>query len=177
MDWHKIWNKKKRFNGYKFKNQDEYNKFIIETTKNIHINDGSTILDIGCGDGYAINYFLKSRNLKNCNVYGIDFSNISIKYATNTFPGNYIIHDIKEQFPFRDNMFDNIFCLSVLFYLDSENELDCVIDEINRMVKPSGYIFLGNCLDLNNKEKNLLMRKKYVVRIQTSIYYQKIYIK
>ena len=67
-NWKKIWNNMKineenvyEFNGYKFKNNEEYYKFIFELTKNIVIKENQKILDIGCGNGSFINEVLKKK--------------------------------------------------------------------------------------------------------------------
>lgn len=57
------------------------------------IEDGTTVLDAGCGTGEFVN-FLKSKK-ENCNVCGIDFSEAAIKEAKRKYPKNaFLVQDV-----------------------------------------------------------------------------------
>ena len=157
-DWEKIWNKREfneaknyEYNGYKFKNEDEYDKFIFELTKNIEIKNNQKILDIGCGNGSLMNKLFKNKNIKNYELTGIDFCIKNIQYANLNYKGTFITHNIKDTLPFEDNTFDVILCISTLFYLETEKELINVLNEIDRVGKEDCIIFLGNCMDFDKK--------------------------
>lgn len=163
-DWKKIWNRRDfnesknyEYNGYKFKNDGEYDTFIFEITKNLTIKNDQKILDIGCGNGSFIDKILKNKSVESYNLTGIDFCKKSIDYANKHFNGNFINHDIKDGLPFEDNYFDVIICISTLFYLTNEIELQKVLSEIKRVCKDDSIIFLGNCMDFDKQiiAKNL----------------------
>ena len=179
-DWKRIWNnrefnesKKYEYNGYKFKNEDEYHKFIFEITKNITIKNNQKILDIGCGNGSFINEILKNNSIKSYDLTGIDFCKKSIDYANKHFNGNFINHDIKDVFPFEDNCFDVIICISTLFYLTNEIELQKVLSEIKRVSKDDSTIFLGNCMDFNKQILAKKLREKTHPLESTHLYIKK----
>ena len=184
MSWNKIWNNRKidknnlyDHNGYSFKSNIEYIKFIKEITSNIIIPNNSKILDIGCGNGSFTNEMLKMKNIDNTNIFGLDFCKENIKHANKNYNGTYILHDIANKLPFENNYFNVILCVSSLFYLKNLDQLDNVIKEIKRVSKKNCLIFFGNCMDEEKKDianeirkethhkesKHLYINKKYFI--------------
>lgn len=176
-DWNKReFNESKQYeyNGYIFKNEDEYHKFIFEITKNITIKNNQKILDIGCGNGSFINKILKNNSIESYDLTGIDFCKKSIDYANKHFNGNFINHDIKDILPFEDNSFDVIICISTLFYLTNEIELQKLLSEIKRLSKDDSIIFLGNCMDFDKKILAKNLREKTHPLKSTHLYIKKL---
>ena len=184
MDWCKIWNSNKisndineensyKHNGYLFNNNCEFHKFIEEISKSINIKNGDHILDIGCGNGYFLNYLINKRNLINCKIYGFDFSEKNINIAKKYFPGNYFVHDMHDLLPFEPNYFDVIICTSCLFYIDNENSLYNLIGEIERVSKIQSVIFFGNCMDIEKKNIAESIRKDTHSHISEHLYIHK----
>ena len=179
-NWKDIWNKRKynesryyEYNGYKFENENEYDKFIFELTKNIKIKNNKKILDIGCGNGSFINKVLFNKNIEHYDLTGIDFCNKSIKYANKNYKGNFINHDIKDILPCKDNLFDVVLCISTLFYLTNEIELQQLLNEIKRVCKEDGVIFLGNCMDFDKQILAQELREKSHSLKSTHLYIKK----
>ena len=98
----------------------------------------------------------------------------SIDYANKHFNGNFINHDIKDVFPFEDNYFDVIICVSTLFYLNHEIELQQVLSEIKRVCKDDSIIFLGNCMDFDKKVLAKKLREKSHSLKSTHLYIKKL---
>lgn len=175
MDWDEIWRNRYinkdviyDYNGYTFENSDQYLQFILEICKYLDIKDNSTILDICCGNGSFLQYYIKSKNIKNCKIYGIDISNENIKYANDNYEGNYFCGDMKDKFNFDDNTFDYIINISSIQYLKNDLELKILLDKIKRVLKKDGTIFLGNiydkdkCDDIFLKNNHYLTSKKFI---------------
>jgi len=179
MDWKKIWNRIEinNLNGYLFNSNFEYIKFIEEITNKLHIKDDIKILDIGCGNGEFIHELLKIKKINNCNVYGLDFNEKSINYANKNFKGNYIVHDIKKKLPYQNNEFDLVICVGVLFYLNNEEQLKFVLNEIRRVSKKTSTLFLGSCMDEEKKELSLNIRKKTHSKSSVHLYINKKFLK
>ena len=157
-NWENIWNTRNyneknifEYNGYIFNSADEYKKFIIEMGKVIEISDNDTILDIGCGNGSFSNILIKSKNITNYKLDGIDFCKKSIDYASKHFDGNFIEGNINNNLPYPDNTFNVIICMSTLFYLKDEKSIYSLLQEIDRVRKPNALIYLGNCMDIDKK--------------------------
>jgi glycerol-3-phosphate cytidylyltransferase len=184
MDWHKIWNSDKisndmnaensyKHNGYLFDNPDEFHKFIEEISKSLNIKNNDRILDIGCGNGYFLNYLINKRNLINCQIYGFDFSEKNINIAKKNFIGTYFVHDMHNLLPFDSNYFDVIICTSCLFYMDNENSLYNLMGEIERVSKIQSAIFFGNCMDIEKKNIAESIRKDTHLSSSSHLYIHK----
>jgi SAM-dependent methyltransferase len=97
-------------------------------------DDSDLLLDAGCGNGKNmlvknnINYigfdFSESNN-KICKKKGLDVSTINIK-----------------KIPFRDNIFDHSFTVAVLHHIDNSDDRLVAINELVRVTKPNGTIFI-----------------------------------
>ena len=168
MDWESIWNSTKNittknlyeYNGYQLNSNNEFNNFINEITKDLPVKENIKILDLGCGNGSFSNILLKNKNIQNYELFGLDFCKSNIQYATENYNGTFTVHDIKNKLLFENNVFDLILCVSTLFYLENEEQLNNVLDEIKRVSKEESVIFLGNCMDFEKKELALELRKK-----------------
>ena len=168
MDWEKIWNNRNidtnnviTYNGYQLKDLDSLNKLIEEITKNVILKDNSSILDLGCGNGYVINYLLSLKKVKNCQVYGLDFCENNIVYAKQHYHSfDFQIGDFRKQLPYPSNKFDYVISISSLFYLKDLDELNFLAKEIKRVSKSNAPIFLGNIYDFEKKPIAMTERKK-----------------
>jgi SAM-dependent methyltransferase len=98
----------------------------------------SCYLDIGCFDGSITKAIAKLFNLNKLQTHGVD-----IKYYggecgyTNISFSKYDGINL----PYSDNSFDFITCLMVLHHIP-KNNLNLLMSEINRVMKPNGIIIL-----------------------------------
>jgi ubiquinone/menaquinone biosynthesis C-methylase UbiE len=129
----------------------EYLKMKME--KIIKINRNAKYLDIGCGDGRKTNLISKIFNIKKHNVYGTDIE-IWGPYLSNkkfNFDFKYILKN--EKLDYLDNSFDMITCILTLHHIKN---LDVIISEIHRILKPNG-IFILIEHDILNYMDNLIV--------------------
>lgn len=96
------------------------------------------LLDVGCGGGFLSEEFAKI----GCEVMGMDPSPVLLKAARehateNSLSINYI-EGYGEKIPLDGNCFDYVACCDVLEHVD---DLDRVISEISRVLKPEGVFF------------------------------------
>uniref|UniRef100_A0A6C0F2K1 Cytidyltransferase-like domain-containing protein n=1 Tax=viral metagenome TaxID=1070528 RepID=A0A6C0F2K1_9ZZZZ len=168
MNWSDVWINKNdtiiqhEYNGYKFKNCDEYKTFISEICKNLNLTNNTTILDICCGNGSFIQELIKMKNITNINMYGIDISEINIKYACENYTGNYIVGDIKNPLPYDNNLFDYVIIISSLQYLENDEQLFFLLSEMKRVCKSNGIIFIGNAYDKKMCDDIFFEKKHYM---------------
>lgn len=115
---------------------------IAKVTKQIN----GPILDVGCHSG---TFTKKIADLtKSKEIYGIDISGDSIDAINKRIPfGHFTVADAQDKIPFKDELFDAVYCLEVLEHVDHP---DKVLDEIYRCLK-SG----GTCLILVPSESKL----------------------
>jgi 2-polyprenyl-6-hydroxyphenyl methylase/3-demethylubiquinone-9 3-methyltransferase len=97
-----------------------------------------TLLDVGCGGGFLSEEFAKT----GCDVTGMDPSPVQVKagreHATeNSLSINYI-EGYGEKISLDDDCCDYVACCDVLEHVD---DVDKVISEISRVLKPGGVFF------------------------------------
>lgn len=84
------------------------------------VNDGSHVLDLGCGDGAMLDYLLSA---KNCTGYGIEIAHDKLLACAGR--GVSVIQQDMEKglYLFADNAFDTVLCLSSLQMMKNVEEL------------------------------------------------------
>jgi tRNA (uracil-5-)-methyltransferase TRM9 len=111
--------------GYRWRGIEEHVK-SIETT--------SLILDAGCGNGRNmtiknnrnyIGFDFCEENNKICSKRGLEVSTINIK-----------------RIPIRDSVFDHSFTVAVLHHIEKEDDRVQAINELVRVTRPGGTIFI-----------------------------------
>jgi ubiquinone/menaquinone biosynthesis C-methylase UbiE len=126
-----------------------------------YIDKGASILDVGCGYGRTL-HELYINGYKN--LYGIDFSDKMIERAKNQHP--YIHFDIKHSsdIDFEDKSFDAVILFAVLTCIINNEAQIYLINEIMRVLKPGGIIYINDFLlntDSRNIERYQTFEKKY----------------
>lgn len=117
--------------------------------KKHHIDvKGKTILDIGCGTGFWVQYFA---DLDIGALTGIDISRTSMARLSSIYPSyNFIEGDIASDTLSLDNLnhtFDLILAFTVLYHIVSEEGFDIAIQNIRRFAKAGAYVLIsGNFL-------------------------------
>ena len=137
------------------------------------IPKGSTIGDIGCGNGKNMLY------RKDCTNIGCDFSenlvSICIQKNLNVISGDIL------NITFKDNTFDYTICIAVIHHLSTEEKRKKAISELIRVTKPNGKILIlvwaleqepdsrrkftqqNNMVEWKDKKQNLLGIRYYYV--------------
>ncbi len=110
--------------------------------------DNVTIMDVGAEAG---RFSLLAKN-KNATVVSIDIDSYSLKRLKRKNRNVHIIQADARKLPIKNEVFDVIFMIEVLDYI---NELGEAFDECNRALKPSSPCFLsfGNKSSIKSKIK------------------------
>ncbi len=137
------------------------------------IPPGSTIGDIGCGNGKNMLY------RKDCINIGCDFSKNLVKIC-NHKNLNVIEGDILN-IPFKDNTFDYTICIAVIHHLSTNEKRKTAISELQRITNPNGKILIlvwafeqednsrrkfsqqENFVDWKDKNQKILGKRYYYV--------------
>ncbi len=114
-------------------------------------DDCKDIIDIGCGGGRNIVYFLKN----GCNVYGIDrdanaidtVKQLSKQLAPNNPIENFTVAAV-EDMPFEASSFDLAICSAVLHFANGTAHFDAMLRAIWKVLKPGGYFFARLASDI-----------------------------
>lgn len=108
-------------------------KLIANIINTLYINKDEKILEIGCGAG------LLSTFLKDYDYFGLDYS-ITLVSKHIQLLENIVINFSCTDIIFKDNYFDYVIINSTLEYLNSNEELNKTISEIERITKKGIYI-------------------------------------
>lgn len=115
------------------------------------------ILDYGCGYGRTIKQLKEN---KYANITGVDFSKEMISRARGENPtADFKVID-SGRIPFQDNYFDAVVLLAVLTCVHKNIEQDLILNEIQRVLKPDGIVYINDFM-LNNDKRNLDRYEKY----------------
>jgi len=109
------------------------------------------IIDIGCGGGRNLHYFLQN----GFEVYGIDpnrdavdrVKQLSASLAQANPTENFIVA-VAEDLPYPDNFFDLAICSAVLHFARSHEHFDAMLKSIWNVIKPGGYFFARLASDI-----------------------------
>lgn len=115
------------------------------------------VLDIGCGYGRTLNE-LSTQGFKN--LYGIDFSQKMIERGKTDYPNLNLSQQNNKNIPFEDNTFDAIILFAVLTCIINDDDQTFLFDEIKRVLKPNGIIYINDFL-INTDERNITRYNKY----------------
>jgi SAM-dependent methyltransferase len=123
------------------------------------------ILDAGCGGGRNLVYFLRN----GFNVFGIDQNREAIEHVRDLAKSlapelpaeNFRLAQVEEM-PFDDEVFDAVISSAVLHFADSERHFNRMLDEIWRVLKPGGLLFvrLASLIGIEDKIK-LIEGRRY----------------
>lgn len=125
----------------KFTNYPTYQKKIIEFCQTA-INDGSSVLDLGCGPGNNASVIMQQKS--NCTLVGYDLSETMIKIAQSTVPNCQFeiqdINDLKEE-----KQYDVVIASFCIVHLN-HTETETLISKIANILPTGGSLFLS-CME------------------------------
>lgn len=102
------------------------------------IDDGASVLDVGCGDGAFLN-FLKAQN-RGINLAGVDISDQALSVCRErgfqTFQA-----DVSGALPFKDKTFDYSVCSEVLEHIANSEDL---LNEMCRISRKAVLVSMPN---------------------------------
>lgn len=138
------------------------NKYLSENFGNIDIylfdqllkgrfDQCKNVLDVGCGGGRNIVYFLKN----GFQVYGIDrdahvietVKTLAKELAPNIPSENFIVTKV-EDMPFDDSFFNLVICSAMLHFANDYDHFDKMLRSIWRTLAPGGFLFVRLASDI-----------------------------
>ena len=137
-------------------------KYINMALKQLKINKGETILEIGFGTGYALMNIAKLVG-KNNHVYGIDISPKMVELTNKKIKSRSLADRVKLtcgdalKLPYCNNKFDAIF-LSFTLELFDTPEISEILKEIKRVLRPNGRL---GVVSISKENGNSVFLKLY----------------
>jgi len=148
--WESRLNEKFDLTGVGFRRKSvAYNKWVYRVRRELldwlfKANNwdyaGKSALDVGCGTGYFIHYWLTRGTEK---VVGLDITEISIKRLRENLPqATYVHGDLSDPELKLEDKFDYISIFDVLFHIIDNNRFVNVAENLARFCKPGARIFI-----------------------------------
>jgi SAM-dependent methyltransferase len=96
------------------------------------------VLDIGCGTGFFVEWYLKRR----ANVVGIDITDVSIEKLTQRYSGKFFTQDIADPHyrPYRE--FDLVNMWDVIYHIVETDAFDQTLQNISISLKPGALLLI-----------------------------------
>lgn len=98
----------------------------------------SSILDVGCGPGRDVKYFIDH----GMNGTGADYSFGMIREARKKVPEGKFVKTDMRHLKFKDNVFDGLWSMSGINFLP-KSETQKVLKEFRRVLKAGGILFIS----------------------------------
>jgi len=105
-----------------------------------------SVLDVGCANGLSVKSFQNYRKFS----YGIDISEIAIRYATEQYHVRNCIEGNVLNIPFRDRFVDAVFTCDVLEHL-APHDIRKAIKEIIRVSRKYLFIKVSDTIEHNRE--------------------------
>ncbi len=118
----------------------------------VDVQDGWTMLDIGCGGGATLQRLLKRS--KDATVYGIDISEESVAKAKNVNADVldkqvFVTQGSAEKLPYKDGAFNLVTAVETVYFWP--NLANC-LQEVRRVLKPGGrFAIMVEVVDNDSK--------------------------
>jgi GNAT superfamily N-acetyltransferase/protein-L-isoaspartate O-methyltransferase len=100
---------------------------------------GSTVLDLGCGNGHPIATYITDRGH---HVVGVDGSAAMLAVARARFPGERWIHSLIERAEFTET-FDAVVCWDALFHI-RRLQWPAIVAKMHRWLRPGGRLMVSS---------------------------------
>lgn len=130
--------------------------YLIDQIMKGRYSPGDKILDAGCGGGRNMRWFVRN----NFEIYGIDSSEAAIINLRNeypTLPAENLQVSFIEKLPFPDHFFDHVITSAVLHFAASTTHFRAMMEEMLRVLKPSGTLFIRMTSDIGIEDKVKLL--------------------
>ena len=109
------------------------------------------MLDVGCGPGTLTNFIYYQKFHNSYQIFGVDIDNKNIISIYKKWPNGTFQLANAENLPFKENFFDRVMSRHVLEHVKN---IDKVIDEIYRVCKKGGTLYIAVPTDIF--EKNII---------------------
>ena len=123
----------------------------------VDLQEGLTMLDIGCGGGFTIRRLLKRS--KDAKIYGIDISDESVAKAQKVNADVldkqvFVVQGSAEKLPYEDETFDLVTAVETVYFWPN---LPGCLQEVRRVLKPGGrFAILVEVVDSDSKWTNVV---------------------
>ena len=142
---------------------DSADEFYPYTADCLPQTVGSRILDLGCGTGLELGYYLKS--FPTARITGIDLAPGMLETFRKKFLGKDISLILGSYFtvPFGENVYDAAVSVESLHHFTKEEKIPLYI-KLKTALKPGGYFILTDYFSLSDEEET--NRRQELIRLK-----------
>jgi ubiquinone/menaquinone biosynthesis C-methylase UbiE len=158
--------------------------YIFDQLLKGRFDNCKSVLDVGCGYGRNVVYFLKN----DFDVFGVDADagtiesvrELARQLSAKTSPANFVIAKAEEM-PYEDASFDLVICSAVLHFAKNKTHFDQMLRSVWRVLKPGGFFFARLASDIGiehmvkSKDNGRYLlpdgTTRYLVNHDTLVYY------
>jgi len=158
--WREVWERKGNLETGDFKVLDGSErhprgldrKIVDSVVTHLSISQSDKVLEVGCGAGMLAQHLMHQ-----CHYVGVDYSSSLVRKHI-ALLGNEVVRSEANNLPFEDRSFDKVFSWGVFLYLGTPEYASEVIDEMARVCKPEGSIYIGDLTTTSHRSNHLLFR-------------------
>lgn len=159
--WREVWGQKAGrlcdapssvIDGYHFITESQYQEMVRQVIEPMGLTAGQSLLECGCGAGA----FLEAvdRACPGLRLTGVDYAEPMLAVARTRLPSAQLMSgDIRDLSGLEKETFDHAAAFAVLCYLNNEGEARQSLDELVRVTRPGGCIFLGDTSDAERRSE------------------------
>lgn len=162
--WQDIWERKAtqaasalhHINGYDLLDDEAWHAMITEVCGPLKLPPHATLAELGCGAGA----FLASvkRLAPTVSVAGIDYAAGLVDLARQRVPGDFWVADVRRCPQLASAGYDVACSFGTTMYLDSEADVSAMLDEMRRITRPGGQLYVGEISDSAKRDLALRLR-------------------
>jgi ubiquinone/menaquinone biosynthesis C-methylase UbiE len=136
--------------GYDLLSAEEYDRLVAQVLRPIGIRKKDSIFECGCGAGAFLASLLKV--YPDVKVSGVDYSSTLLQRARERFGGDFFVGDMTELGFLPDGAYDHAMSFGSIYYLSSEEQARRAVNEMLRITRPGGTVYVGEVPDAAKKE-------------------------
>jgi SAM-dependent methyltransferase len=158
-EWRDIWSRKGLdesvplhvINGADLLSADEWQAMVDMVSAPLALRAGDRVLECGCGAGAFLGSLVNRHD--GLAISGLDYSETLLAIARRRLDGTFVLGDMRDLRAFASGSQDHVVSYSTFHYLPSPEAARAVIDEMFRVVRPGGTIYVGEVSDSAKQEQ------------------------
>ena len=173
-NWHAIWERKGeelgsqacgddqlfKANGYDTPlgslSEQSRSQLMRNIISALRIQRETRLLDVGCGSGAVLSLL----RVTEARFTGVDYSAALVEVARRHVVGAEFRQAEARKLPFEDELFDAVLCNGVFLYFSDLDYANAALEEMVRICRIGGRIFVTDVPDLAKKQSCLEARRR-----------------
>lgn len=162
--WRRIWDQKYKncqqkipphvMAGYDCIDENQFCIMVQKFISYLDLKQEHNILDVGCGCGAFCKHIKSFKT-----ITGIDYSQDAIQKISGLLDGNFYIAE-SAYIPFKSSCFDRVISFGTFIYFSSVDYVMLTLNEMERVTRPGGIMFIGELNDLDKKTDYIRLRQE-----------------